>query len=131
MTTWLFDTNPILRFLLNDIPAQSNKTRELMAKARAGDTEIVVDQIVVFEVEFALRKYYKLSKAEVIDTLGSLMVTPYLKIQDADIFSETLAMFSAASLSFVDCFLICHAKSHNFSLFTFDKDLQKLLKTAR
>ena len=128
MKSQLLNTNAFLRFLLNDVPKQAIEVNKLFVKAKAKELEIFVPQIVIFEIEFALDKFYKFPKADVVDKLGVLLVTPYLKIQDAVIFQEALALFNTRNIDFVDCFLLCQAKVNNFSIFSFDEDLLKLMK---
>src|SRR6266404_8497051 len=103
----ILDTNGFLRFLLNDIPEQSEEISKLLVKAKAKKIEIFVPQIIIFEIEFALNKYYKFPKAEIIDKLGVLFATSYLKIQDVNVFQEALRLFSDKNVDFVDCFLVC------------------------
>ncbi len=124
MDKLILDTNGFLRFLLNDISKQSEEVSKLLVKAKAKKIEIFVPQIVIFEIEFALDKYYKFSKPEIVDKLGVILVTPYLKIQDGDIFQQALELFSNKNIDFVDCFLLCDSKLKEAFLFTFDKSLQ-------
>ncbi len=126
MDKLILDTNGFLRFLLNDIPKQTEEVNKLLIKAKAKKIEIFVPQIIVFEIEFALDKYYKFPKTEITDKLRVLFATPYLKIQDKEIFQEALQLFKDKNIDFVDCFLVSNANSKNASLFTFDKNLQKL-----
>jgi predicted nucleic-acid-binding protein len=128
MKSQLLDTNAFLRFLLNDVPEQATQVNKLFVKAKSKEIEIFVPQIVIFEIEFALDKFYKFPKTEVVDRLGVLLLTPYIKIQDAGIFHEALALFNTRNIDFVDCFLLCQAKANNFSIFSFDRDLRKLMK---
>lgn len=129
MSSVVLDTNAFLRFLLNDIPSQTDEVVKLFTKAKSKEVEIFIPQIVIFEIEFALDKYYKLTKDQVIQKLESLLVTPYLKFQDKDIFQDALQLFSAQNLDFVDCFITSMAQSRSAALFTFDKSLQKLTKS--
>ncbi len=126
MQTLVSDTNSFLRFLLNDNPEQANQVSQLFTQAKAQELEIYLPQIIVFEIEFALEKYYKFPKEIVVDKLGTIISTPYLRIQDVDTFQEAIVLFNNENLDFVDCFLLCEAKSKNSTLFTFDNDLQKI-----
>lgn len=128
MDVLILDTNAFLRFLLNDLPDQAEEVSALLKKAKAKKVEIFIPQIVIFEIEFALEKYYKFSKTEIIMTLGTLLATPYLKIQNRDVFQETMLLFANKNIDFVDCFLLCNAHQKEATLFTFDKDLKKLQK---
>lgn len=127
MKSLVLDANVLLRFLLNDIQDQAQEAAELLLKAKSKKLKIYVPQIVIFEIFFALDKYYKFPKAEVTDKIKTLLITSYLEIEDRVIFQQALEFFKSKNIDFVDCFLICKTKENNFTLFTFDKDLSKLI----
>ena len=127
---YFIDTNIFLRLVLNDVPKQADKAEALLKKAKKGLVKILVPQIIIFEMEYALSKYYKFPKGEVIDKLESLLSTPYLTVQDGDIFRKSLRGYKDKSLSLVDCFLLAKAEIEGARIFTFDKDLAKRSKLA-
>lgn len=126
MKTLLLDTNAFLRYLLNDIPLQANEVSSLLSSARKGEVRIIVPQIVVFEVAFALEKYYRFSKEVVLEKLTAIISFSYLTVQDVELFSRSLDLFKIHSLGFVDCFLQCFAEKKGASVFTFDKKFRKI-----
>lgn len=126
MKSVVLDTNAFLRFLLNDVPAQAAEVSNLFNRAKAKQVKVFIPQIVLFEIHFALDKYYKLSKDEVIQKLGTLLATQYLKIQDKEVFKQTLEIYKLKNLDFVDCFIKAMSKETDSRLFTFDKNLKKL-----
>lgn len=129
MKTIVLDTNSLIRYLLDDVPDQANQVGLLLNKAKKNEIGIFIPQIVVFEIEFALSKYYKFSKAEVVDKLGTIIVTPYLRIQDGEKFQQAILIYGERNIDFVDCFLLCSARLSNYELFTFDKELKSLYKS--
>lgn len=120
------DTNVFLRFLLDDIPVQRQEAEMLFSKAKKGTVEVFVPQIVVFELEFVLRKYYQLPKPEVILKIKSLINTPYFQISDRQTFIMALNIFDNSTFSFVDAFLMTTAQNSEGQLFSFDKKINKL-----
>ncbi|HBQ50697.1 hypothetical protein A3B42_00880 [Candidatus Daviesbacteria bacterium RIFCSPLOWO2_01_FULL_38_10] len=131
MTSFLVDANAFLRFFLNDIPKQKKEFERLLKKAEKSKVLLIVPQIIIFEIDFALRKYYRFSKEEVVDKLQTIVETPFLEIEDSLIFREAIQIYSGNNLSLTDCFLYVKAKEENRQLFTFDKalkNLQKLIK---
>ena len=119
----LLDTNPILRFLLNDIPSQAQKTNYLFKNAKAGKIKIIIPQIIIFEAYFVLAKYYEFDKKTIINYLQFILSTPYLIIEDRSVFLKSIAIFSSKNISFVDSFLVAKSTLENIVLFTFDKKL--------
>lgn len=126
MKSIIIDTNGFLRALLNDIPEQAEKVRELIRQAKKGQITIIVPQIVLFEIDFALEKYYKQDKQEVIEKLKSLLSASYLQIESREVFHTALVFYEKNAISFVDCFLLARAELEGIELFTFDKKLKSL-----
>lgn len=125
---FVVDTNVFLRFLLKDVLSQYKKAERLFREAKSGKIELIVPQIVIFEIAFALEKYYEFGKKEVIANLQTIIATVYLKIQDREIFAQALKLYSVGNLSLTDCFLVSYVKTTITTLFSFDKRLLKLIK---
>ncbi len=128
MKKFVVDANTFLRLFLNDIPDQADKTEELLKQAKEGKSTLFVPQIIIFEIAFALEKYYHLSKAEIIENLKSILVASYLKIQNRSIFKRAIELFSMQNMSLADCFLICFAEQKEAEIFTFDRKIKNLHK---
>jgi predicted nucleic-acid-binding protein len=126
MKSIVVDTNAFLRFFLNDISEQAESVEKLLQRGKNGEVKLIVPQVVIFEIHFALEKLYKIPKEEIIETLKSLISMDYLQIQDKDIFGKALERYSKYNLSLPDCFLRSAAEKENAELFTFDKKLEKL-----
>lgn len=125
MKSIVIDTNAFLRLLLNDIPKQADQVKQIILQAKKEQVKIIVAQIVLFEIDFILRKYYNFEKKEIIDKLKSLLSAPYFVIESRDIFQQALILYKEDNVSFVDCFLLSKAEREEAELFTFDQKLKK------
>lgn len=126
MKSLIVDTNVFVRLLLGDNPEQIAIGKELIRKAGRQEIALHVPQIVIFEIEFTLRKFYGFSKEEIITKLESILGMDYFQIQDRETLQSSLKHFSENNLSFVDCFLLAVAEKQKADLFTFDKKLERL-----
>lgn len=126
MKSVVIDANAFLRLFLNDIPKQADQVEKLILKAQKRHVRIIIPQIILFEIDFILRKYYSFEKQQVIEKLKSLLAVPYFLIESRNIFQKALLIYYGKNLSFVDCFLLSKAEQEKAELFTFDKDLKKL-----
>lgn len=126
MTDLVIDANIFLRFLLKDISRQYLEAEKLFRRAKAGEITLIVPQIVIFEIAFALEKFYCFPKEEVIDKLKSLVDMEYFLIQDRQIFQGALKIYAVNNISLVDSFLICLASSKQAKLMTFDEKINKI-----
>lgn len=127
MSGLIADTNIFLRLILNDVPEQADEVERLLKKAKKGNVKILVPQIIIFEIEYALSKYYKFLKVEIIDKLEAILAAPYFSIQDGNIFKRSLKDYREKNLSLVDCFLMAKSEIEEVQIFTFDKNLSKLV----
>jgi predicted nucleic-acid-binding protein len=125
MKSVIVDTNVLLRLLQNDVPSQTEIGKDLLIKAQQKKLKIIIPQIVIFEVYYALFRLYKIPKTEIIEKLTSLVSTSYLHVEERDLFKKALEIYKKTSLEFVDCFLLEISKSKNAKIFTFDKKLAK------
>lgn len=125
----VIDTNALLRLLLNDIPKQADRVENLIHQAKKEKIRIIVPQIVLFEIDFILRKYYDFEKQEVIDKLKSLLSASYFVVESRNIFQNALNLYTENNISFSDCFLVSKAEAEKANLFTFDQKLKKLQNT--
>jgi len=117
------DANAILRLILNDIPAQGAAVAALV---RNPQHRYAVTDLAVVEVEYALRTHYGLSRKQIEDTLGKLVVHPSMQA-NAALMKRVFQLYTAhAQLSFTDCCLAAHAEVDDATpLWTFDQKLAK------
>lgn len=123
----IIDTNGFLRLLLDDIPEQANEIESLLKRAKKNEIEIFLPQIIVFEIVFALEKYYRLNKEEVLEKVESLVSIGYVQVESRETFVKSVDLYKSNAISFVDCFLLNIVETQNAELFTFDKKLKKLI----
>jgi len=119
----LIDTNILLRLLLNDIPSQKKITEELLQKARNEEISILVPEIIIFEIEFSLSKYYCVPKHKVIEKLQTILAMNFIDIERRQIFTNALELYSVKTVSLVDCFVHTISNIEKYELFTFDKKI--------
>ena len=112
----------LLRFLLNDVPAQ---TRALDALLTEGGAYRIEDAALI-EMVFVLEKLYHMPRDAVVDNLLVLIEHEQF-VCNKRVFERALPVYVAQpSLSFMDCMLLAYARVHKQTpLYTFDKALVK------
>ncbi len=112
------DTNVVLRFLLNDLPEQTEKAAKVIVKDK-----VYVTDVVTVETVYVLEKVIELSRKDVVklvtDFLGfaNVVHNPFFLLDAIELYEQHPA------LSIVDCYAIAEAKAYNNKLVTFDKRL--------
>ena len=112
------DTNIALRFLLNDVPSQSNKAKQVLS-----NPPIYLSDVVLTETVFVLEKSLGYPRRSVAALIGVLIAVPGLAHSD-HLLPAVLKMYERkGSLSFVDCYAAIEAAMFGAKLYTFDKKL--------
>lgn len=129
MKSVVLDTNALLRYLLDDIPSQSQEVREKIKEAQNKEIELCVPGIVLFEIVYALTKEYGFSKEKVVRGLKKLISADYLVCDEKEIFREAFELYNNANISLADCFIVAYAKARNANIFTKELSLIGLIST--
>ena len=123
----LVDTNTILRYLLKDVPDHYEKAEALFKKVRTGEQKIEITEGVLAEAVYVLSKYYLVPKQETVETLSTLLLYKGVAGRSRVEYIQALRLFGETKLDFVDCLLAARAKARKADLFTFDKELLKVI----
>jgi len=124
MKTYLIDTNFLLRFLLKDVPDQSQKSKQYITQAKDKKIKIVIPQIIIFEIYYVLSKYYNFPKQQIANALQKILSTKYLSIENKNTFLNTLSLWKNNNIEFVDNFLLSLSQEKKYQILTFDKKLK-------
>ena len=115
----ILDANAILRYILDDIQEQADSIEKILQ-----NENVLILPEVMAEVVYVLTKYYNQPR----DTAANCLLQ---FLQDADCDSKTLKdaleTFGDSNFDFVDCLLYEYSKQAGYRVFTFDKDLIKLI----
>ncbi len=122
------DTNTIVRYLVADDPALHGKAKDFFDKVKHGEVKAVILESVVAECIYVLTKIYKVPKDRAAGGLIDLLRYKGITNDDQQALIRALTLFSAQSLDIVDCILYAKANAAGDHLFTFDADLQKLVR---
>jgi predicted nucleic-acid-binding protein len=114
------DTNVVLRYLLNDIPEQTIKSKAVIT----GSASYVTD-VVVTETIFVLERVVSMDRSDIVRLVKLFLSLPSVVYNDYFL-DKTIDLYGAKkTLSFVDCYAAVEAEVYSNSLITFDKELVK------
>ncbi len=119
-TSASFDTNLLLRLVLNDIPEQTKSVKKLLAKK----SRFEVADLALTEMAFVLERVYKMERRMVVEFLSVIIRHPQF-ICNKNLFERVLPLYiSEPTLSINDCALLWYARLNNATpLYSFDKKL--------
>lgn len=125
-TKTLPDTNIIIRYLVRDDAAQYALAKEFFDNVRNGKKKAVILESVIAECIYILVKIYKVPKDMAAESLMDILHYKGIANHDQKELISALKLFAERNIDIVDCILCVKASETDASLFSFDKELNKL-----
>lgn len=122
------DTNTIVRYLVADNPALHEKAKEFFDKVKHGGAKAVILESVIAECMYVLTKIYKVPRDRAAGSLIDVLHYKGIANDDQQELIRALTLCTEHGLDIVDCILCAKAASAEGHLFTFDADLNKLVR---
>jgi len=114
------DTNVVIRFLVDDHPAEGRRARRVFE-----DSRVHLAESVLLESEWVMRAVYAFSREEISGAMRSLLRLPNVTVDDRAVVFQVLDWFDDG-FDFADA--LHYAGSTGLELKTFDK---KFLNNGR
>jgi predicted nucleic-acid-binding protein len=121
------DTNVLVRYIVQDDPAQLASAKRLISRFVAEGATLFVPVTVVLELEWVLRSSFEFGKDDVLTTLSSLFSAAELTFESERALEVALQLFRKGSADFADCIHVALAtQAGEQPLWTFDKSAAKV-----
>ena len=121
------DTNVLVRYIVQDDPAQLASAKRLISRCVADGATLFVPVTVVLELEWLLRSSFEFGKDDVLMTLSSLFSAAELAFESERALEVALQLFRKGSADFADCIHVALAtQAGEQPLWTFDKSAAKV-----
>jgi predicted nucleic-acid-binding protein len=121
------DTNVLVRYIVQDDPAQYAAAKRLISRCVAEGQTLFVPVTVVLELEWVLRSNFEFAKDDVLRTLSSLLSAAELAFESERGLEVALQMFRTGSADFADCLHVAlAAQAGEAPLWTFDNGAAKV-----
>ncbi len=128
MKQWLVDTNVVLRFLLADDRRLYLEAKKYFDQARSGEVELILIPQVVFEVEYVLKRVYKIESEIRNQILRNLVLSVELRVRGREVLLSSINLAGRKNIDLVDAYLVETAKKEGVGVLSFDKKLRHVLK---
>jgi predicted nucleic-acid-binding protein len=96
------DTNVLVRYLVDETPAQTAKVRQRLGKELEAGEEFFVATIVLCELVWVLMRAYDVRKPEMLQILEKLLGARGLAFVERDVLERSLARWKGGSGDFAD-----------------------------
>ena len=131
MARLLLDTNVIIRFLTGDHPTHSPRSRNLFARAAAGEVSLVLTDLALAETAWVLESFYSLDRAAIAAALKGVVESSGIVVPNKAILLSALQNFAQTDVNFVDAYHAAVATAESISIASFDRDLDQFAGIKR
>lgn len=97
------DTNVLVRYLVQDDPAQSQRAAKLIEGAAEAGDRLLLSCIVLCELVWVLEDCYDATRKELLEVLERILATTQFEIEHKDCTRAALEDFRAHRADFSDC----------------------------
>jgi predicted nucleic acid-binding protein len=126
------DTSVLVRHLTGDDPVRAHRASRLLARAAAGEVELVVPPVVLAELAWVLESFFHLARTEAADLLDAVLATPGLSVPDRPALTQAFAVYREHGVDFTDAWIATSARAHGSPMvYTFDRRHFARLKGIR
>jgi predicted nucleic acid-binding protein len=116
------DTNYFNRYLLQDIPEQSQIVNELIQKAAEGKLKLISTDLVFFEVCWSLQQHYKLLEQHILELLYELIAAKIVSFQENEVILRAIRQNKLNNLGIEDNYNLVWAAQYKITeVASFDK----------
>lgn len=115
------DTNILMRYLLSDIPEQTDIAAEIIADGAQIYPEVIPEAVYV------LSKIYEIPRKAVSDTL--IAILDDISVERKEQIKKTLKLFMETKLDYIDCLHLAGYSLSGEDFFSFDKKLMHKKKS--
>lgn len=127
MTRLWLDANVLLRFLTGDPEDLAARSQRLMARAEAGEVTLYLSELVLAEVIWVLKSFYRHSMAEIAEVISALVSAPGIRVDDRENTVRAVELARDKNVDYIDAALALGAAARGETVCTFDEtDFKRL-----
>lgn len=116
------DTNILVRFLVGDDKAQTDKVYTIFKKAETDRQKLFVPFVVVVELIWVLESVYQINRTDIVDSINALLSMSILKFEHHLTLQQWVSAAQTSKHDFADLLIaICARDQGCESVMTFDK----------
>lgn len=120
-----FDTNVLVRLLVEDDRSQAAQARAALARCKEREEKCLLTLIVLCELEWVLSSCYRVPKRDIVAAVRALLADEFFLVEETDLVEVALQEFSRGQGDLSDYLLGVRGRRLGArTTFTFDKTLK-------
>ncbi|MFN3761729.1 MAG: PIN domain-containing protein [Anaerolineae bacterium] len=127
MKARVVDANVILRFLLDDHPEQSPRSRELLRRVRDGEETVILPEVVVSDIIWTLRSFYHWPAEQIRTFVRSLLTLKGVRGVRREVLLQALDIFTECNVDFSDALIAAEMLwTGQEEIYSYDRDFDRI-----
>ncbi|HEX9945408.1 MAG TPA: type II toxin-antitoxin system VapC family toxin [Thermoanaerobaculia bacterium] len=127
MKRFRVDANVLLRFLTGEPERMAEQAARLMRRAERGEALLVLSSLVIAEVVWVLKSFYRHSYDDISRVVIPLLSADGVEVEDRELLIRAIELARDKNVDFSDAVLALQALRHGETVCTFDKsDFKRL-----
>lgn len=116
------DTSVLVRYLTGDDPVRATRARSLLARAAAGEVDLLVPPVVLAELAWVLESAFRMLRGEIAELLEAILATPGLGVAERPVLTQAVAEYRQHGVDFTDAWIGASARAQGCTtVYTFDR----------
>jgi predicted nucleic acid-binding protein len=121
------DANVVLRFLTGEPEELAQPAAELMRRAEAGEFLLVLSPLVVAEIVWVLKSFYRRSYRDIAGAVVPFLSADGVEVEEREVLIRAIELARDKNVDFADAVLALEAVRAGETVCTFDKtDFKRL-----
>ena len=121
------DTKALIRLLTEDDAAQAAALRKRLAPLDATPESMLLNNVVLVETLWTLRRVYEFDRATLVDLMEQLLSVHTFCFEDRATVTQAATLFASSAADFSDCLIaVQNARLGCEVTLTFDKGMRSL-----
>jgi predicted nucleic acid-binding protein len=121
--TAFVDTNILIRHLTGDPPEQAQCATRYLERA----DQLLLSDLILAEVAYVLESYYQVARAQVAETLRSVLSFRAIQVIDRALLQRAVELYEVHGLDFADAYLVASAERTGVGVVaSFDRGIDRV-----
>ena len=121
--TAFVDTNILIRHLTGDPPEQAQRATRYLEQAE----QLLLSDLILAEIAYVLESYYDVARAQVAETLRSVLSFRAIRVVDDALLWRTVELYEVHRLDFADAYLVASAERTGVGVVaSFDRGIDRV-----
>ena len=127
MAEQFLDTNILLRHFLQDVPDQSRRASAYIGRIEAGELQVRVSDLVIFEIVYTLQRQYRQPKDRIRGGVLAILELPGVILPGRRRYRRVFDLYVDLNISFADAYHVVLMQQGSISdIVSFDREFDRV-----